>query len=121
MIRSIQNSGIRGEVIYYSPEGKKFKQYPEVLRFSFENFAIYSFLCYSSWIFDSAWRFIIHKIRKDTYFHPKFLHLEYGVFSNFDPLHPYDVAQFKKVTDPGLVGVDKMEKLDLVKSKLHPV
>ncbi|CAG0880828.1 unnamed protein product [Cyprideis torosa] len=33
MIRSIQNSGIRGEVTYYSPDNKKFKQYPELLRY----------------------------------------------------------------------------------------
>ena len=51
--------------------------------------------------------------RKDAYFHAKCLDLEgcYGVFSKFDPLHPYErglgLQKVKRVTDPGL-GLHEM-------------
>lgn len=32
LIRSISKSGVRGDVTYYSPSGRRFKQYPDVVR-----------------------------------------------------------------------------------------
>ncbi|XP_057373680.1 bromodomain adjacent to zinc finger domain protein 2B-like [Daphnia carinata] len=33
LIRSIGKSGVRGEVTYYSPSGRRFRQYPDVVRY----------------------------------------------------------------------------------------
>ena len=33
-VREYSKSGIRGDVIYYAPCGKKFKQYPDIMRVS---------------------------------------------------------------------------------------
>ena len=33
VIRSIGKSGVRGEVTYYSPSGRRFRQYPDVVRY----------------------------------------------------------------------------------------
>jgi hypothetical protein len=31
-VREYSKSGIRGDVVYYAPCGKKFKQYPDIMR-----------------------------------------------------------------------------------------
>ena len=33
-VREYSKSGIRGDVLYYAPCGKKFKQYPDIMRVS---------------------------------------------------------------------------------------
>ena len=33
-VREYSKSGIRGDVVYYAPCGKKFKQYPDIMRVS---------------------------------------------------------------------------------------
>ena len=33
-VREYSKSGIRGDVLYYAPCGKKFKQYPDIIRVS---------------------------------------------------------------------------------------
>ena len=33
LIRAIGKSGVRGEVTYYSPSGRRFRQYPDVVRY----------------------------------------------------------------------------------------
>ena len=36
-VREYTKSGVRGEVCYFAPCGKKFKQYPDVVRVSYLN------------------------------------------------------------------------------------
>lgn len=35
-MRGITQSGVRGEVVYYAPCGKAFKQYPDIIRVSLD-------------------------------------------------------------------------------------
>ena len=32
LVREYSKSGVRGDVVYYAPCGKKFKQYPDIIR-----------------------------------------------------------------------------------------
>ena len=32
LVREYSKSGVRGDVVYYAPCGKKFKQYPDIVR-----------------------------------------------------------------------------------------
>ena len=34
LVREYSKSGVRGDVVYYAPCGKKFKQYPDIIRVS---------------------------------------------------------------------------------------
>ena len=34
LVREYSKSGVRGDVVYYAPCGKKFKQYPDIVRVS---------------------------------------------------------------------------------------
>ena len=34
LVREYSKSGVRGDVVYYAPCGKKFKQYPDITRVS---------------------------------------------------------------------------------------
>ena len=40
-VREYSKSGIRGDVLYYAPCGKKFKQYPDILRVSYSKSCVY--------------------------------------------------------------------------------
>ena len=40
LVREYSKSGVRGDVVYYAPCGKKFKQYPDIIRVSGVRFSI---------------------------------------------------------------------------------
>ena len=37
LVREYSKSGVRGDVVYYAPCGKKFKQYPDIVRYLEKN------------------------------------------------------------------------------------